>query len=173
MLIECDADTYAEYINDDPVRRSLFEDNRTRFKGNFRVYADVDKDTEGFGFKVNAIVCVVVCPFLPQTEEQLRLYATGELGVNEGELGVGERTGIILCPYSLWSYSRGAGKRLLNDLLECAPVLHPDIDHVITMSPPTQMAMHFHVGNGAVLLSPNTETINYAYEIPDHGFIVH
>jgi len=173
MLIECDADTYARYIDDDPIHPNLFADNLTRFTGNFRVYADVDKDTEGFGFKVNAIVCVVVCPFLPQAEEQLRLYATGGLGLEKIELGEDERMGIVLCPYSMWSYSRGAGKRLVNDLLECAPVLHPDVDHVITMSPPTLRAMHFHIGNGAILLSPNAETVNYAYEIPDHGFTVH
>ena len=35
------------------------------------------------------------------------------------------------------------------------------------MSPPTKMAMDFHIGNGAVLLSPNVETINYEYKIKE------
>lgn len=170
MLIECDEETFAKYIEDDPVRPNLFEESFIRFRGNFYVYADVDKDD--FGYTVNAIVCVTICPFLPQTEDQLELYASGDMGdglqVLEEILDEREtRAGVIFCPYSLWSYSKGSGKKLINDLLEAVPILHPEVDHVITMSPPTKMAMRFHVGNGAILLSPNENTVNYEYELPD------
>jgi hypothetical protein len=33
------------------------------------------------------------------------------------------------------------------------------------MSPPTRTAMQFHTRNGALLLSPNVETINYEYKL--------
>lgn len=176
MLIKCDEENYLKYIDDDPVRPNLFEDDFVRFRGNFCVYADVDKDE--FGFTVNAIVCVAICPFLPQSEKQLRLYASGDMG--EG-LGIIEelldeedtRAGIVLCPYSLWSYKKGSGKRLINDLLESVPMLYPEVDHVITMSPPTKMAMKFHIGNGAVLLFPNEDTVNYEYAIPDDPIVIH
>ena len=170
MIVECDEKTYATYVEDDPVRPHLFEDDFVRFRGNFKVYADVDEDD--FGLTVNAVVCVAICPFLPQTEDQLRLYASGDMGEGIAALEDmldedGARAGIILCPYSIWSYSKGAGRRLINDLLESVSILHPEVDHVITMSPPTKMAMRFHIANGAILLSPNEETVNYEYEIPD------
>jgi hypothetical protein len=83
------------------------------------------------------------------------------------------RAGIVLCPYSLWSYKKGSGKRLINDLLESVPMLYPEVDHVITMSPPTKMAMKFHIGNGATLLFPNEDTVNYEYDIPDDPIVIH
>ena len=70
MLIECDEETYGKYMKDDPVRPDLFEDDGTRFNGNFRVYADIDK--QGFETVVNAIICVVIAPFIPQNEKTLR-----------------------------------------------------------------------------------------------------
>ncbi len=75
MLIECSMEDFIDYIADDPVRPHLLEDNVTRFEKKFRVFADVDK--QGFDMKVNAIVCTVMCPFIPRTEDQLRTYATG------------------------------------------------------------------------------------------------
>ena len=52
-------------------------------------------------------------------------------------------------------------------------MLYPEVDHVITMSPPTKMAMKFHIGNGAALLFPNEETVNYEYDIPDDPIVIH
>ena len=60
---------------------------------------------------------------------------------------------------------KGSGKRLINALLDFIPLNFPQVTHVITMSPPTRMAMEFHTGNGAILLSPNVETINYEYRL--------
>jgi len=176
MLVECDEETYLKYIEDDPVRPDLFSDDFIRFRGNFRVYADVDK--AGDEFTVNAIICVAICPFVPQTEEQLRIYAAGDMGESlealEEMLDEDDtRAGIVLCPYSLWSYNRGAGRRLVNELLESVHLLHPEVDHVITMSPPTKMAMRFHIGNGAALLLPNETTVNYEYEIPSTPTTLH
>lgn len=176
MLVECSMEEFIDYIADDPVRPKLFEDNVTRFQGKFRVYADVDK--QGFELKVNAIVCSVVCPFLPQSEDQLRSYAVGDLDdlVKEIEEAFDEEdmyAGQILCLYSLWSYRKGSGRKLVNALLEAVPVMYPNVDSVVTMSPPTKMAMQFHTGNGAVLISPNLETVNYEYQIPDEGIVIH
>jgi len=176
MLIGCDVETYLERMNDDPVRPHLFIDNTSRFTGNFRVYADIDK--QGFGTSVNAIVCVAIAPFIPQEETQLQALASGELEEDfkkiREELGDDDLyAGKVLCPYSLWSYEKGAGRKLINQLLEAVPIMYPDVDHVITMSPPTKMAMKFHVGNGAFMLSPNRNTINYQYEIEDHDIPIH
>ena len=176
MLIECDEETYGKYMKDDPVRPELFDDDGTRFNGNFRVYADVDK--QGFETVVNAIICVVIIPFVPQNEKHLRDIASEDLKVLMAMEWEGDRfprpndeeegMATILCPYSLWSYTKGAGRKLVNELLEAIPFLHPEVSHVVTMSPPTKMAMNFHTSNGAFLLSPNKDTVNYEYKyIPD------
>lgn len=167
MLIECDKAGYLEYIKDDPVRPNLFDDDAVRFDGNFRVYADIDR--QGFGISVNAVICVVIAPFIPQNEKTIQDFASGDLKRQPEEWE--EYT--ILCPYSLWSYEKGAGRRLVNSLLEVVPIMYPNVDHVITMSPPTKMAMDFHLGNGAHVLSPNKDTVNYEYEIEDYRCSVH
>lgn len=176
MLIECDKEEYLKYIKDDPVRPNLFTDDSIRFQGNFRVYADIDR--QGFGVNVNAIICVVIAPFIPQDEEQLRSIANGESELSfqcrvKEDGGLEKVVGKVLCPYSLWSYEKGAGTKLINSLLEAAPIMYPDIDYVITMSPPTQMAMKFHLRNGASMISPNKETVNYEYEIKNHDILIH
>ena len=176
MLIECSMEDFIDYIADEPVRPHLLEDNVTRFEKKFRVFADVDK--QGFDMKVNAIVCTVMCPFIPRTEDQLRTYATGEIDelIEEVEAKFDEddtSIATVFCLYSLWSYSKGAGSRLVNELLESVPVMYPNVSHVITMSPPTKMAMQFHTNNGAFLMSPNDETVNYEYEIPNYGIAIH
>lgn len=176
MLIECSAEEFMRYMADDPIRPKLFTDNTTRFHGKFRVYADVNK--QGFDTTVDAIVCVVVCPFLPQSEEQLRAYAMGDMDklLQELDKVFGEDdtyVGQLLCLYSLWSYTKGAGRRLVNELLEAVPLLYPSISSVVTMSPPTKMAMEFHTNNGAVLISPNVDTVNYEYVLPDDEVVIH
>lgn len=167
MLIECDKAGYLEYIKDDPVRPNLFDDDAVRFDGNFRVYADIDR--QGFGISVNAVICVVIAPFIPQNEKTIQDFARGDLKIQPEEWE--EYT--ILCPYSLWSYEKGAGRRLVNSLLEVVPIMYPNVHYVITMSPPTKMAMDFHLGNGAHVISPNKDTVNYEYEIEDYRCSVH
>ena len=91
-----------------------------------------------------------------QIEEHLK-----EREETHGELGT------VLCPYSIWSYQKGHGRKLINNLLEAAPVMHPEVDAVITMSPHTDTAMRFHINNGADIFSTNSQCVNYEYEVPD------
>ena len=91
-----------------------------------------------------------------QIEEQLK-----EREETQGELGT------VLCPYSIWSYQKGHGRKLINNLLEAAPIMHPEVDAVITMSPHTDTAMRFHINNGADIFSNNSKCVNYEYEVPD------
>jgi hypothetical protein len=91
-----------------------------------------------------------------QIEEQLK-----EREKMHGELGT------VLCPYAIWSYQKGHGRKLINNLLEAAPILHPEVDAVITMSPHTDTAMRFHINNGADIFSTSIDCVNYEYEVPD------
>jgi len=166
MLTICDAETYLQYMKDDPVRPNLFGDDTARFRDKFYVFADVDEDDK----TVNAILCAVLSPFVIQTEELLRAISEDYQSMQELEASIrgildDKNIATILTPYSLWSYRKGSGKKLINELLDFIPLNFPRVTHVITMSPPTKMAMLFHTGNGARLLSPNSETINYEYRL--------
>lgn len=172
MLIECTKEEYLKYMKDDPVRKDLFKDDSVRFTGNFRVFAEVDKS--GSDTVVNAIVCVVLSPAIPDSEDALRfIQELGEELNEDWENDTGTSFGLVLCPYSLWSYNKGAGRRLINNLLEAVPVMYPKVQGVITMSPKTDMAMKFHLGNGAELMEVNPETINYLYDLSDNEVRVH
>ena len=179
MLISCDVETYLRYIKDDPVRPHLFDNDALRFGNNFHVFADADIDEDTGEVVVNAMLCAVISPFVLQQEKHLQELAEelGALnGMRESLLEATGEAGLanIFTPYSLWSYRKGAGKKLVNTLLDVVPVKFPEVTHIITMSPPTKMAMDFHIGNGAVLLSPNVETINYEYKIKeDSDAILH
>ena len=75
MLIKCNAADHLYLIEDDPVRGEMLKDNTKRFEDPFHVYAEVN-DATG---EIAAVVCVVVCRFVPQDEAQLKFIAAGKL----------------------------------------------------------------------------------------------
>jgi len=165
MLIKCNAADHLYLIDDDPVRAKLFKNNSVRFEDPFHVYAEVNDETG----EIAAVVCVIICKFVPQDERQLKFIAAGKLTEIEKRLAergaVHGELGTVLCPYSIWSYQRGHGRKLISNLLEATPIMHPEVDAVITMSPHTHTAMKFHLSNGAGIFSYNEETVNYEYEV--------
>lgn len=167
MLIKLNAIDHLYLIKDDPVRLKLFKNNSKRFEDPFHVYAEVNDETG----EIAAVVCTIVCKFVPQDEYQIKLVAWGKTKQIEEQLKEREELhgelGVVLCPYSIWSYQRGHGRKLINNLLEAAPILHPEVDAVITMSPHTDTAMRFHLNNGAGIFSTNDACVNYEYEVPD------
>lgn len=167
MLIELNAADHLYLIKDDPVRPDLFDNDKVRFSGPFRVYAEVNDETG----EIAAVVCILVCKFVPQGEDQIRAVAAGKLTEIEEQLAEREKLlgalGTVLCPYSIWSYQRGHGSKLIQNLLEAVPVMYPEVDAVITMSPLTDQAMKFHINNGAEIFSANEDTVNYEYEVEE------
>jgi len=165
MLIKCNFADHAYLLADDPIRPKLFKDNSVRFEDPFHVYAEVNDETG----EIAAIVCTIVCKFVPQDEYQIKLIAMGKTKQIEKQLKEREKIygqlGTVLCPYSIWSYQKGHGRKLISNLLEATPVMHPEVDAVITMSPHTHTAMKFHLSNGAGIFSSNETTVNYEYEV--------
>ena len=167
MLIKCNFADHAYLIEDDPVRPKLFKDNSVRFEDPFHVYAEINDETG----EIAAVVCTIICKFVPQDECQIKLVARGKTEQIEEQLKEREemhgQLGVVLCPYSIWSYQRGHGRKLINNLLEAAPLMHPEVDAVITMSPHTEAALKFHLRNGAGIFATNTNCVNYEYEVED------
>ena len=69
----------------------------------------------------------------------------------------------IAIAYTVWSRKRGAGKEIMQKVLKMAK--ENKIERVITLSPLTPMATHFHIRNGAKQININEVTQNFEYEI--------
>jgi len=72
--------------------------------------------------------------------------------------------GQIIIPYTVWSYEKGAGREIINrvvDLVKNSEMAR----RVVTLSPQTEMARRFHLRNDAVELRVNETTVNFEYEV--------
>ena len=111
-----------------------------------------------FGLKYNneieAIICVAFCPEVPYTVREMDYMSR----VKKGNVAVA---------YTVWSRKRGAGREIINKLLEFIKE-KPYIKQLVTLSPLTPMATHFHMKNGAKLISINPTTQNFEYQWSVH-----
>ena len=69
----------------------------------------------------------------------------------------------IAIAYTVWSRKRGAGREIMNKVIEYAK--NNKIKRLVTLSPLTPMATHYHIRNGAKQISINKETQNFEYQI--------
>ena len=96
--------------------------------------------------KPRAIICVAFAYDAPRDEHELDIYSNSY--ANGGPLSA--NTAVF---YTVWSYSAGAGRQIVNTL--AAHILHTrsEIERWVTLSPLTDMATRFHTKNGAQLHS--------------------
>ena len=73
--------------------------------------------------------------------------------------------GNIYVPYTVWSLRRGAGKTIINKLLDYVKNTNDLIHRVVTLSPRTDMARNFHLKNGAREIASNIVTVNFEYPL--------
>ena len=71
--------------------------------------------------------------------------------------------GEIVVAYTVWSRKRGAGREIINKLAEW--VKEYNFKRLVTLSPLTPMATHFHISNGAKQIHINDETQNFEYKL--------
>jgi hypothetical protein len=129
-----------DILLDDPVRPNIPPEDRVNYMSEVFMWIH-DK-------KVGAVLCMCYRGSIPTTEDELF-------------------NSFIEAPYhailySVWSYDKGCGRALVNATIEHVREMMPH-RRIITMSPKTEMAERFHLGNGAVLLRTNEETVNYEY----------
>lgn len=139
-IIPLDIESYGRYFEDDPVRPHLSKEFRTT--DNRRSFALVrDNETEP-----NAIICCAFCEEVPSDEKDL------------------DKSGDIAVFYTVWSYTKGAGADLVNDVVDYIKDKYPQTRRFVTLSPQTTMAERFHLRNGAFKLRTNAETVNFEYK---------
>ncbi|MDA8940539.1 hypothetical protein N9H34_00250 [bacterium] len=137
----------APYIKDDPVRPHLSAEFRTR--GRNKAFALVE-DTE-----VLAIVCCALTFGVPTEEKDLTSKEGHEM---------------VVSPYTVWSYKKGAGRQIIECLLRFVQQEHQEISksywpRIVTLSPKTEMAENFHLKNGAKKIGDNETTNNFEYSL--------
>ena len=114
-----------------------------------------------FGLKyddeIEAIVCVALCPEVPYTVREMDYMS--QAANQDGQRGE------ILVAYTVWSRKRGAGKEIINKLAEWAD--KQNFARLVTLSPLTPMATHFHIKNGAKQVNINGTTQNFEYKLND------
>ena len=107
-----------------------------------------------FGLRYNneieAIICVAFCPEVPYTVREMDYMSR----VKNGEIAIA---------YTVWSRKRGAGREIIIKLREW--VIKNGYKRLVTLSPLTPMATHFHIKNGAKQIKVSEETQNFEYKL--------
>ena len=129
---------------DDPIRPEL--DNTFRITNGRKIFGLKYKD------EIEGVVCLAFMNELPTTVKELDL------------MSVNEQDSQIAVAYTLWSLKKGAGKKIMKELLKYMKE-HNNIDSIMTLSPLTPVATHYHIRNGAKLVKINPTTQNFEYKI--------
>jgi hypothetical protein len=66
--------------------------------------------------------------------------------------------------YTVWSRKRGAGREIIHKALDFIKT-KKEIKKLVTLSPLTPMATHFHIRNKAKLININPTTQNFEYKV--------
>ena len=131
-------------VNDDPIRPEL--DNAFRTSQGRKI----------FGLKYNeeieGVACIAFTTDIPATVKELELMSTDE---DKGKIAIA---------YTLWSLKKGAGKKIMKELLRYMKNKN-QLDSVMTLSPLSPMATHYHIRNGAKLVRINPTTQNFEYKV--------
>ena len=129
---------------DDPIRPEL--DNTFRITKGRKIFGLKYKD------EIEGVVCLAFMNELPTTVKELDL------------MSVNEEDSQIAVAYTLWSLKKGAGKKIMKELLKYMKE-HNNIDSIMTLSPLTPVATHYHIRNGAKLIKINPTTQNFEYKV--------
>ena len=137
---------------EDPVRPEL--DNEFRTGYGRKIYG-VEYQEE-----IHAVMCFAYTNKIPKSVEELEKLSTDAFLQSAMRDQAG---GQIAIAYTVWSRKRGAGKEIIKKLGEWAK--ENKFSRLVTLSPLTPMATHFHIRNGAKQIHINEETQNFEYKL--------
>lgn len=136
-------------VSEDPVRPELDIEWRTSYGR--KIYGlKYENDIEG-------VVCVAYTNDIPSSVKELDLMSQNAYYKKDADTAIA---------YTIWSRKRGAGKELISKLGEHFKS-KPEIKSLVTLSPLTPMATHFHIRNGAKQIAINSTTQNFRYSLND------
>ena len=146
MIYKIDfVDTVKTIIKEDPVRPTI--PAKWRVDRGRSVWINTEKDQGPFFY--SSAGCVAYLNSVPTSEmDMLHRVHTGNIAI----------------AYTVWSKQKGAGRKILLDLLQKYKD-NNNVKRFVTLSPKTEMAMKFHLSNGAILLQENATTNNFEYNL--------
>lgn len=134
-------------VSEDPVRPNLDLEFRTTW------------GRQIFGLKhndeIHGIICIAYCNDVPQSERELSLISQNANLRDNASIAIA---------YTVWSRKKGAGREIVAKLKDYYQS-NSKIERLITLSPLTPVATHFHISNGAKLLQHNHNTQNFEYTL--------
>ena len=138
---------------DDPVRPEL--DNKFRITHGRKIFGLKYKDS------IEAVVCLAFTNDIPITVKELELMCEDASLVAQHREG---QVGTIAVAYTLWSYKKGAGRKIMKELKKYVKKIH-HLNKIVTLSPLTPVATHYHISNGARLIQVNPSSQNFEYKL--------
>ena len=124
------------YIEKDPVRPHISANDR------------IAPGREMYHIDELAFICLAFTDKIPVSEVDL-------LGSNVGDIAVA---------YTVWSLKRGLGRKIIFETQKCIQDTYR-FSRLVTLSPKTEMAVKFHLSNGATLLQELDHAYNFEYDI--------
>ena len=130
-------------IANDPVRPHIPVFDRVRAGREVYVLENNDKS-------IDAVICIAYTKEVPTNENDLDtlLEVDGEIAV----------------AYTVWSYNKGAGREIINQVRNHIKETK-EVKRLVTLSPLTEMARNFHIKNGAVFLNKYIDCQNFEYDL--------
>ena len=132
----CSIPVLSRIIQDDPVRPHICSEKR------------LGPGREVYHLDNKAYICLAYMNGVPVDEVSLLTCICGPIAV----------------AYTVWSTKKGKGRELI---FETQKMIKDTgrFKRLVTLSPKTEMAMRFHLSNGAKLISENQSSNNFEYEI--------
>ena len=138
-----------DFLKDEPVRPHLPSEWRTQYPR--EVYALYEDKYAQYDEPLTedplAIICVAYTDFVPECEADLN--------------NTGSKIAVF---YTVWSYSKGAGRDIVNQTAQYIKD-NRNCERYVTLSPLTAMAERFHLSNGAEFIGKQPLTQNFEYHL--------
>ena len=125
-----------EYIKKDPVRPHINVNTR------------MAPGREMYHIDEQAFICLAFTDRIPVSEAEL-------ISSNVGDIAVA---------YTVWSFKRGLGRKIIFETQKRIQDTFR-FSRLVTLSPKTEMAVKFHLSNGATLLQESDHAYNFEYNI--------
>ena len=134
-------------VSEDPVRPELDVEWRTSYGR--KIYGLKYQD------EIEGIICIAYTNDVPSSVKELDLMSQNAHFKEDADTAIA---------YTVWSRKRGAGKEIIGKVGEMMRQ-SSNIQNLVTLSPLTPMATHFHIRNGAKQIAINNTTQNFKYDL--------
>ena len=134
-------------VSEDPVRPELDVEWRTSYGR--KIYGLKYQD------EIEGVICIAYTNDVPSSVKELDLMSQNAHLQNNSDTAVA---------YTVWSRKRGAGKEIIGKIGDMIKA-NDNITTLVTLSPLTPMATHFHIRNGAKQFAINNTTQNFKYDL--------